>query len=93
MMMGSITVKEGDRVDRGQVIGRIGDSGIAMFPHVHYQLDRGDSANHKPAQARFACYFARARNSQHWRLVISGIPDEGESLLSVDDYLKMIYGQ
>lgn len=32
---GSVTVRTGDVVERGQVLGRIGASGQADFPHVH----------------------------------------------------------
>lgn len=40
MRQGSVTVKAGDRVKRGQKIGELGASGDAMFPHLHYQLQR-----------------------------------------------------
>ena len=35
---GSLTVKEGDRVRRGAVIGRLGQSGQAPLPHLHFQV-------------------------------------------------------
>ena len=35
---GSVRVKAGDRVKRGQVVGRIGNSGDARQPHLHFQL-------------------------------------------------------
>jgi hypothetical protein len=37
---GSMAVKVGDRVKQGQKIGEMGCSGDAMFPHLHYQLQR-----------------------------------------------------
>jgi hypothetical protein len=40
MKQGSVTVKPGQRVKRGQQIGAVGCSGDAMFPHLHYQLQR-----------------------------------------------------
>ncbi len=42
MKFGSVLVKEGDRVSRGQKIGEVGASGDAIFPHLHYQLQRDD---------------------------------------------------
>jgi biotin carboxyl carrier protein len=41
MQTGSVTVKVGDRVATGQVIGRLGSSGSAGGPHLHYQLQSG----------------------------------------------------
>jgi hypothetical protein len=40
MKQGSVTVKAGERVKRGQKIGELGSSGDSMFPHLHYQLQR-----------------------------------------------------
>lgn len=42
MKQGTVTVKPGDRVKQGQKLGEIGCSGDAMFPHLHYQLQRDD---------------------------------------------------
>src|SRR5215475_5485954 len=41
MQTGSVTVKVGDRVATGQVIGKLGNSGDAFGPHLHYQLQSG----------------------------------------------------
>jgi hypothetical protein len=41
MQPGSVTVKVGDRAVTGQVIGRLGNSGDAFGPHLHYQLQSG----------------------------------------------------
>jgi hypothetical protein len=40
MANGSIAVKKGDQVKRGQTIGRIGLSGMTEFPHLHFALRR-----------------------------------------------------
>ena len=31
-------VQEGDLIERGEVIGRVGESGIATGPHLHFEL-------------------------------------------------------
>lgn len=38
---GSITVKEGDYVTQGQKIGEIGNGGLSLGPHLHFQLTDG----------------------------------------------------
>jgi hypothetical protein len=38
MLAGSVGVKKGDKVSQGQLVGRVGFSGDAIFPHVHYSL-------------------------------------------------------
>ena len=41
MKQGSATVKVGDTVTKGQVIGRLGNSGNTSEAHLHFQLQRG----------------------------------------------------
>lgn len=36
MKKGSIQVKKGDRVQRGDILGYVGLSGFTIFPHVHF---------------------------------------------------------
>lgn len=38
LMRRSLTVKVGERVERGQLLGRTGNSGQSTEPHLHYQL-------------------------------------------------------
>jgi hypothetical protein len=38
MLAGSVAVKKGDTVRQGQLVGKVGFSGDAIFPHVHYSL-------------------------------------------------------
>jgi len=40
---GSLRVKTGDRVRRGQVLPRIGNSGDARGPHLHFQVSTSAS--------------------------------------------------
>jgi hypothetical protein len=35
---GSVQVRTGDRVQRGQVLGRVGNSGNSLAPHLHLQV-------------------------------------------------------
>ncbi len=74
---GSIPVEEGERVKRGQEVGRCGNSGNSSEPHLHFQLqDRGDFFEaaglpvafdkasvdgEEPASGRYLCRGARVR--------------------------------
>ncbi|MFO6464665.1 M23 family metallopeptidase [Jannaschia sp. KMU-145] len=40
---GSVTVTPGDRVQTGDVLGRMGMTGRTQFPHVHITVRRGDT--------------------------------------------------
>jgi murein DD-endopeptidase MepM/ murein hydrolase activator NlpD len=40
---GSIRVKRGDRVTRGQVVGLVGNSGNSTEPHLHFHISDGNS--------------------------------------------------
>lgn len=41
---GSVSVRQGQKVKRGQVIGRLGDSGQSDAPHLHIHVSDGVSA-------------------------------------------------
>jgi hypothetical protein len=41
LQQGSVTVKVGERVATGRLIGRLGNSGDSTGPHLHYQLQSG----------------------------------------------------
>lgn len=38
LQSGSVRVKTGDRVEQGKLIGRLGDSGDANLPHLHFEM-------------------------------------------------------
>jgi murein DD-endopeptidase MepM/ murein hydrolase activator NlpD len=38
LQCGSVAVKPGDHVHRGQLLGRLGQSGNSAAPHLHFQL-------------------------------------------------------
>jgi hypothetical protein len=40
---GSIRVKKGDRVTRGQVVGLVGNTGNSTEPHLHFHISDGNS--------------------------------------------------
>lgn len=38
MIPGSVTVKAGDKVELGQMLGKVGNSGRSTGPHIHFQM-------------------------------------------------------
>lgn len=51
MREGSVTVSEGQQVKRGDVLGMVGASGLAQFPHVHLSV-RKDGEKIDPFSGR-----------------------------------------
>jgi murein DD-endopeptidase MepM/ murein hydrolase activator NlpD len=50
---GSLQVKAGDRVHRGQAIGKLGNSGNSDAPHLHFHVAQADSVEQaETAQSR-----------------------------------------
>ena len=45
MKTGSLRVKKGERVERGQLLGQLGFSGDAFIPHLHYMIMDGVALN------------------------------------------------
>lgn len=45
LVPGSLRVKEGDRVRKGQPLGKVGNSGNSAGPHLHFQVSRGPELN------------------------------------------------
>jgi hypothetical protein len=66
---GSVKVEAGQRVRRGEQIGRIGNSGSSELPHLHYQLMAGpDLFRSDGLPARFTNVWIEAFTSQVMRV-------------------------
>lgn len=66
MKRGSVAVREGQRVARGDVLGEIGMSGSTEFPHLHFQVTDPQGAIVDPfagAMATTACGAVAAQES------------------------------
>lgn len=94
LMYQSVVVHVGQSVDRGQKIGLCGDTGISMFPHLHYQLFHGDLNTAEKMQTRFSGYYSWTgtesiedfRKSRKLRL--SGVPKRLEYVVNVSNIVN-----
>lgn len=81
---GSVQVSVGQRIRKGDFIGRIGHTGNSMFPHLHFQLM--DSANIQHANG-LPCAFEQYEvfESGRWRTVYNGIPTANQRIRSTGE--------
>ena len=78
---GSIRVKVGDRVKEGVELGRCGNSGRSLTPHLHFQVQRGAKLGNDTVAADFAEVVVRDDNAM--TLAHRVIPREGDTVRSV----------
>lgn len=73
LQTGSIQVSVGQRVKKGEVIGRVGHSGNSFAPHLHFQLmDSSDIATANGLPFAFEQY--EIFKNGLWEKVNNGIP-------------------
>ena len=85
MMPGSVSVKAGQRVRPGAMIGRVGFSGDAIFPHVHYSLLTGPDIYQSEALPAYFTHFRRVLGSKSVQ-VQEGTVDSGDIVESTAEY-------
>lgn len=77
MLAGTVTVKVGDRVKTGQLIGRAGNSGVSQIPHIHFNMmDRADWLQARGIPSLFS-NFEQIRSGGSVLLVERGDPMTG----------------
>lgn len=78
----SVTVKEGDRVKKGEIIGSCGNSGRSPYPHIHFQFQLNDKVGEKTHKFPFS-HFIEKQNSS-WVLKTFDYPKENAIIQNVD---------
>lgn len=85
--LSTISVRAGTHVQVGQVIGRVGASGLATGPHLHFALFRGgvyvnplrvQLPASPPLPAKYMQRFARARDEALQQLASARLEDEDQ---------------
>jgi hypothetical protein len=80
---GTVAVQEGQRVQEGDVIGRVGHTGNSTTPHLHIQLmDAADPTVAKPIPCAFRRY--EVFRDGVWQAVHDGIPRRSDRIRSLD---------
>ena len=78
---GSITVKEGQPVKFGTIIGKCGNSGRSPYPHLHFQLQSTPYIGSKTLLHPIASYITE-KNGEY-TLKLYDIPEEGDLLSNI----------
>ncbi len=80
---GSVAVREGQDVELGAVIGRVGHTGNSTSPHLHFQLmDAADPMMAKGIPCAFASY--EILRGDVWVRVDGGIPGKADRVRFAD---------
>jgi hypothetical protein len=81
LKLGSITVKVGDKVKRGQVVGLCGNSGNSSEPHLHYHLQNTPVIQDGTG---IKCYFRKMRTMEgdNRKLKMNYSPVKGDVVIA-----------
>jgi murein DD-endopeptidase MepM/ murein hydrolase activator NlpD len=75
---GSVRVREGDQVARGQVLGLVGNSGNSQRPHLHFHVvDRDHALRGEGVPYLFDSLHVRLDPGMEWQSVVGILPEHG----------------
>jgi urea transporter len=77
---GSVTVKPGDNVRCGQVIGKVGNSGRSPYPHLHFQLQQTPYIGSKTLKYPLFVFFDNGNGLKTY-----AYPEKGHRIKPVDE--------
>lgn len=91
MHANTITVKAGDSVEQGQIIGKMGSSGYSTGPHLHFEIREGQNSSSSAVDplTYISAEKSRIANASdqfiEWLEIMEGCTDEvGDGYLVVD---------
>ncbi len=87
----TIRVKEGDEVDKGDVIGHCGNSGRSPEPHIHFQFQKNDKIGAPTIQFPFGHYLVRSENYYELRSYDFPLKDEKVQKLEINSKVKAAF--
>lgn len=80
----SVTVKEGERVQKGQIVASCGNSGRSPSPHIHFQFQTSDKPGEKTYAFPIGHYIERRGNALMLRT--SGFPEAGTLVQNIETH-------
>lgn len=81
MKRNSVKVKKGDKVKTGDMLGMVGNSGLTIYPHLHFQVEYIDPSSQKRRGAIVDPFVGVARND---------LCEQGEKPLWQDEVLTKL---
>jgi len=77
----SICVQAGQKLKKGEIIGKCGNSGNSPYPHLHFQIQSTAFLGSKTLEYPFSNYLLRANGTYQLKNV--QIPQEGDKLSNI----------
>ncbi len=93
MQPGSLRVKVGDKVRRGQVLGLLGNTGNSSEPHLHFQICNANSElGSEGLPYAFASFDVQGRGGEDKISMFSGGPVKHEMEIPAEDEIVRFQG-
>lgn len=86
---GSIRVKLGEYVTKGDRIGSVGNSGRSAVPHLHFNVQLGAEPGAQTIKSFIANYKQKREDRNDYLFLPYGIPSENESVSSLIPSLQL----
>ena len=83
----SIRVKEGDEVEKGDVIGSCGNSGRSPEPHIHFQFQKNDKIGAPTLQFPFGHFLVRT--GEYFELKSYDFPQKDDKVQKIEINTKV----
>lgn len=81
---GSFKVKVGDKVKKGTVLAKCGNSGRSPYPHIHFQFQLTDKIGEKTFKFPFGFYISESNNNKEFK--IFDYPNQGELVKNLETH-------
>ena len=79
---GSVKIKKGDTVKKGDVIGQCGNSGRSPYPHLHFQIQKTPFIGSKTLEYPLSSFLVKEKDRLNFHFF--DYPEEGKIIKSID---------